>query len=208
MRCYSVPVVGEQHYAANLQGLSDGDRVTFVHEPDNPHDSRAVRVEAKGLPLGYLPRKLWLKRVMIDDGIEPEAVILEIVPADDGVFPEVVLYVNLEGVAMTVDDLPPIIDLPPARYFAPLVNSMLPLTCDCGHGYSTPLKGLWYGTKLKCPSCGEECAAGDDVSDSAREQFIEAFDAICDALDADVPSDVYAEFLMRTGRFPKRELAE
>jgi hypothetical protein len=34
-----------------------GDRLTLVREPDNPHDPNAVRVEWKGVMLGYLPRE-------------------------------------------------------------------------------------------------------------------------------------------------------
>jgi hypothetical protein len=54
----SSPLAGFQyHEAANLwAGLRVGDGLTLVREPQNPHDSNAVRVEWQGHMLGYLPR--------------------------------------------------------------------------------------------------------------------------------------------------------
>lgn len=34
-----------------------GDRLTLVREPDNPHDPLAVRIEWRGVKLGYVPRR-------------------------------------------------------------------------------------------------------------------------------------------------------
>jgi autotransporter translocation and assembly factor TamB len=34
-----------------------GDPLTLAREPDNPHDSNAVRVEWRGHKLGYVPRR-------------------------------------------------------------------------------------------------------------------------------------------------------
>lgn len=36
--------------------MREGDRLTLVREPDNPHDAHAVRIEWRGQKLGYLPR--------------------------------------------------------------------------------------------------------------------------------------------------------
>jgi hypothetical protein len=54
----SSPLAGSQYYAvAELWArLAVGDRLTLVREADNRHDSRAVRVDWRGQPLGYLPR--------------------------------------------------------------------------------------------------------------------------------------------------------
>ena len=37
--------------------LAPGDAPTLIAEPDNPHDSGAVRVEGRGGKLGYVPRR-------------------------------------------------------------------------------------------------------------------------------------------------------
>ena len=37
--------------------LQPGDRLELVREPDNPHDTNAVRVEWRGRKLGYVPRR-------------------------------------------------------------------------------------------------------------------------------------------------------
>ena len=34
-----------------------GDSLTLIREPENPHDTRAVRVVWRGHPIGYLPRR-------------------------------------------------------------------------------------------------------------------------------------------------------
>ena len=36
--------------------MREGDRLTLVREPGNPHDANAVRVEWNGHQLGYIPR--------------------------------------------------------------------------------------------------------------------------------------------------------
>lgn len=52
------PLAGFQYHAgAAVWGeLRIGDALALVREPDNPHDARAVRVEWRGVMLGYLPR--------------------------------------------------------------------------------------------------------------------------------------------------------
>lgn len=58
-------IVGESHYQPALRevvrpGLADGKvvrlKAALWPEPDNPHDSDAVRVEIGTRPVGYLPR--------------------------------------------------------------------------------------------------------------------------------------------------------
>lgn len=52
------PLAGFQYHAGKVlwDRLTVGDALTLVREPDNPHDPRAVRVEWRGVQLGYLPR--------------------------------------------------------------------------------------------------------------------------------------------------------
>lgn len=54
----SSPLAGFRHYEApNLWGdIRPGDPLALVREPDNPHDSNAVRVEWRTFKLGYVPR--------------------------------------------------------------------------------------------------------------------------------------------------------
>lgn len=54
----SSPLAGFQYYAgaASWNELKVGDVLTLIREPDNPFDPRAVRVEWRGVMLGYLPR--------------------------------------------------------------------------------------------------------------------------------------------------------
>ena len=52
------PVAGFRHYAGGevLRELKPGDRLELVREPANPYDANAVRVEWRGVTLGYVPR--------------------------------------------------------------------------------------------------------------------------------------------------------
>jgi len=55
----SSPLAGSQFYA--VRKLRDeiriGDRLSLTREPDNRHDSNAVRIDWNGQQLGYVPRK-------------------------------------------------------------------------------------------------------------------------------------------------------
>lgn len=54
----SSPLAGFQYHAgaAVWERLQIGDELALIREPDNSHDARAVRVEWRGVMLGYLPR--------------------------------------------------------------------------------------------------------------------------------------------------------
>jgi hypothetical protein len=54
----SSPLAGFRHYEAPaLWGeVRQGDELTLVREPGNAHDTNAVRVDWRGLTLGYVPR--------------------------------------------------------------------------------------------------------------------------------------------------------
>ena len=51
-------LVGVSFYQEALQKCDVGQPVRIVHEPDNPHDEMALRVESvSGDTIGYLPRQ-------------------------------------------------------------------------------------------------------------------------------------------------------
>jgi hypothetical protein len=53
------PLAGFRHYDGGivLRDLKAGDRLELVREPQNPYDANAVRVEWRGVKLGYVPRR-------------------------------------------------------------------------------------------------------------------------------------------------------
>jgi hypothetical protein len=53
------PLAGFQYYDGKVlwDNMRVGDPLTLKREPQNPHDANAVRVEWKGQPLGYVPRR-------------------------------------------------------------------------------------------------------------------------------------------------------
>ena len=54
-------VAGVSFYQEALERCEAGEPVTFVHEPDNPHDPMALRVVSmRGETLGYVPRGAWV----------------------------------------------------------------------------------------------------------------------------------------------------
>lgn len=59
MLVQSSPLAGFQYYQGRQlwDEIKVGDLLTLAREPANPHDSNAVRVEWRGHPLGYVPRR-------------------------------------------------------------------------------------------------------------------------------------------------------
>ncbi|HKO88876.1 MAG TPA: HIRAN domain-containing protein [Burkholderiales bacterium] len=55
----SSPLAGFNYHQAALlwDDMRVGDRLELRREPDNPHDSQAIRVDWRGHKLGYVPRK-------------------------------------------------------------------------------------------------------------------------------------------------------
>lgn len=53
------PLAGFRHYGGGevLRDLKPGDRLELVREPANPYDASAVRIEWRGVKLGYVPRR-------------------------------------------------------------------------------------------------------------------------------------------------------
>lgn len=53
------PLAGFQYHAGRevWDELRVGDALSLTREPDNPYDAQAVRVDWRGLKLGYVPRR-------------------------------------------------------------------------------------------------------------------------------------------------------
>lgn len=53
------PLAGFQYHAGRTlwPQMQVGDALTLIREPDNPHDTKAVRVEWQGHKIGYVPRR-------------------------------------------------------------------------------------------------------------------------------------------------------
>jgi hypothetical protein len=58
MLVQSSPLAGSQYYALSAvwQEIRPGDKLLLTREPDNRHDTNAIRVEWNGQRLGYVPR--------------------------------------------------------------------------------------------------------------------------------------------------------
>lgn len=62
-------LVGVSFYQSALEGCSPGQAVKFVHEPDNPYDEMAIRVETdSGQTIGYVPRSSPLRTAVHEHG--------------------------------------------------------------------------------------------------------------------------------------------
>ncbi len=77
----TTPLAGFQHYAGSalFPLMHTGDALTLKREPTNPYDARAVRVEWRGVQIGYAPRadNVDLARLM-DRGTRVEGRILHL----------------------------------------------------------------------------------------------------------------------------------
>lgn len=53
------PLAGFQYYDGKSlwEEIKVGDALMLVREPDNPHDTNAVRIDWNGRKLGYVPRR-------------------------------------------------------------------------------------------------------------------------------------------------------
>jgi hypothetical protein len=86
MRAYPSRVVGVSHegraeYIA--QSVFEGDALTLVREPQNPHDPDAVSVSHKGRKIGYIPRtSQWVAR-SLDEGDTHEVQVQEFILDDN-----------------------------------------------------------------------------------------------------------------------------
>jgi len=55
----SSPLAGFQFHAGDAlwREMRVGDALSLIREPLNPHDANAIRVDWRGLMLGYVPRR-------------------------------------------------------------------------------------------------------------------------------------------------------
>jgi len=75
---FYIEVAGFRYYQdnINIKDITVGMSVVFVHEPDNEHDSNAVRIEVAGKKIGYVNKVQskafirWLKLYSINAWIE------------------------------------------------------------------------------------------------------------------------------------------
>lgn len=78
-KSYKVGIVGEASYQGAIRPSLEFEAVALVHEPDNAHDSRAVRVETQsGDTIGYLARDGWLTSAIVDERKPYEAWVSEV----------------------------------------------------------------------------------------------------------------------------------
>lgn len=106
------PLAGFQYHAgrAVFPLLGVGDRLSLHREADNPYDPHTVRVDWRGVPLGYVPRldNLDLARLM-DRGTRVEARILHLEKTRDP-WRRVLLEIYVIEEAA---DAPPRVKIPP-----------------------------------------------------------------------------------------------
>ena len=95
-RSYPAEVVGESFYQQDLIDCQVGEPVHLFHEPDNPHDAKAIAiVSIRDKTIGYLPRDSWLRRPLLTERKDYSAAIESIGRKDK--FVGVVITVRLEG---------------------------------------------------------------------------------------------------------------
>ncbi len=118
MQC---PVAGFQFHEgeAHWGRMKAHDALTLRREPGNRHDPRAVRVEWRGVALGYLPREAnYAVSQMLDGGVAVEAHIRELRFSDDP-WKRVMIEVAVPGAIATA---------PPKDAPAPPVAAPPPVT--------------------------------------------------------------------------------
>lgn len=86
MKVYPLGIVGESNYQEAIGQCHVGEKVSICHEPDNPYDSRALRVENDiGQVIGYVPKKSWLREAIHEEGRGVAATIKSIGATSEGV---------------------------------------------------------------------------------------------------------------------------
>ena len=66
---FHLRLVGVSHFQEALSRTAQGEPVRFIHEPDNPHDETAIRVDnSSGETIGYAPRNSWVHRAVHEQG--------------------------------------------------------------------------------------------------------------------------------------------
>jgi len=95
-------VAGFRHESEVENGeLNEGDAIRFVLEPDNDHDSHAIRVEWQSHKLGYVPRgHLEMLHRMLGQGARLKGVIFRINGTDDRPLVYVLTSITLDKCTM------------------------------------------------------------------------------------------------------------
>ena len=80
------PLAGFQYHQGKTiwAEMKVGDELTLMREPDNPYDAKAIRVDWRGLKLGYVPRRenADIARIM-DNGTRLQARISRMLESRD-----------------------------------------------------------------------------------------------------------------------------
>lgn len=95
-RAYSIGLVGEKSYQAQIAAIGEGEAVVLVHEPDNPYDERAIAATCHGDTIGYLPRDCWLTAALLDEVKGCSAKVKRLPRGAEGIT-GVTLEVRLDG---------------------------------------------------------------------------------------------------------------
>lgn len=95
-RPYSIGLVGEKSYQAQIAAVGEGEAVVLMHELDNPYDERAIAATCHGDTIGYLPRDSWLAAALLDEEKGCSAKIKRLPRGEEGIT-GVTLEVRLDG---------------------------------------------------------------------------------------------------------------
>ena len=90
---YRLGLVGESKYQAAVKAAWVGQRVELQHEPGNRFDRRAIRASTPAGTIGYVARDSWLHSVLIDEGKDVFARVLEVTGGGRG---------QMRGIVLTV----------------------------------------------------------------------------------------------------------
>lgn len=100
-KVYNLGVVGESNYQRQIAQCRVGERMYVCHEPSNPYDDMALRVDTEeGQTVGYVPKNSWLRDAIHEQGRGVTATIASITGEGKG-HRGVVLSVTLSD-----DDVP------------------------------------------------------------------------------------------------------
>ncbi len=95
-RPYSIGLVGERNYQAQIAAVGEGEAVVLLHEPDNPYDERAIAATCHGDTIGYVPRDSWLTAALLDEEKGYSATIKRLQHGSEAIT-GVTLEVRLDG---------------------------------------------------------------------------------------------------------------
>lgn len=208
MKLYSVSIVGESNYQPAVRGCSEGERVLICHEPDNPFDAMALRVEtAAGDIIGYIPKNNWLRYAIHDDGRGCAATVQFIGDNGYGVLgarlnvtltDDLVPTRSYSGVQAATKPSRSVDTATIQRLIRDLVQSnSAKITCACGEVYEWPVGGLSVETSLICPRCKQEDHATAEQVRSVEIALVDGISAACIRANVEPPSAVVILSIVR-----------